>query len=122
MIGYDFKLTHQPLPARVHFIRPWEPTDKRGVYVYTDTEVAMALQQVDDQDDLTSFNDMTLQSGASVRVEGETFIIRKVEVQLYNTKILGNHHSYPLSFDSTDANSGFVLSIEVQLDIPPTEA
>jgi len=118
MIGINSVVKHQPLPARVHFIRPWEPTDKRGVVVYTDTEVAMALQQVDEVDDLSTFNDAVLQTGAKVRVEGEDFIIRRVDVRLYNFDILGNHHGYPLTFESINANSGYVLSIEVHLDNP----
>ncbi len=78
----------------------------------------MALQSVDDDADLVQFNDTALEEGAKVKVEGETFIIRKVVVRLFNTGILGNHHSYPLTFDSTDSNSGYVLSIEVHLDMP----
>lgn len=86
--------------------------------MYTDTEVAMALQQIDDEQDLVSFNDTALQAGTKVKVEGEVFVIRRVDARLFNFDILGNHHSYPLSFDTTDASSGYVFSIEVHLDRP----
>lgn len=116
MIALDSKVKHQPLPARVHFIRPWEPTDKRGVVVYTDTEVAMALQNTDHEDGLQKFNDLALQAGARVVVEGEPYIIRKVDVRLYNFDIQEFRMGYPLSFDTTDATAPYVFSVEVHLD------
>ncbi len=115
MISPDNHIKHQPLPSRVHFIRPNE-VEKRGVYFYTDTQIAMALQLVDSEDGLKPFNQIKeLKKGTVVRIERVDYVIKEVVVKYYNHDITSNHDSYPLEFDTSMSNSGFVLSIEVIL-------
>lgn len=84
--------------------------------MYTDTEVAMALQNTDQEDGLQKYNDLALQAGVRVLVEGEPYVITKVEVRLYNFDIQKFHMAYPLSFDSTDSSAPYVFSVEVHLE------
>ncbi len=79
----------------------------------------MAMQNTDQEADLQKFNDLALQAGARVVVEGEPYLIRKVDVRLYNFDIQSFGVGYPLSFDTMDANAPYVLSVEVHLDDLP---
>lgn len=83
MVGSDGTQKTQPIAARVQFIWP-DGDPNRGAFVYSDTSLAMAIQCVDDQEELERYSYQELKVGNTVVVEGDRYRIERIEITQYN--------------------------------------